>query len=217
MTLILFYGLAAILVVAALTVVTVRNPVYAALALILSFFTAAMLWLLLRAEFLAVALVLVYVGAVMVLFMFVIMMLDLNAESKRHGFWRQLPVSAAVAMIMLVEMLLVLTNRDAVPLDILNQPTMANGSIKALGRLLYTDYFLPFQLAAVLLLVGMIAAIALTLRQRKNKRSQNPSLQVQAKASERFTLVSMPSAVKPGIDPDAASATAAPAPAGEGN
>lgn len=192
MTLALFYLFAAILVLSALRVVTARNPVHAALFLVLSFFTAAMLWLLIKAEFLAISLVLIYVGAVMVLFLFVVMMLDLNFESLRRGFWRFFPVAGTVAAIMLGEMLLVLTSRFA-NLSAAKLPEQAadfNGA-RLLGKLLYTEYFLPFQLAAVLLLVGMVAAIALTHRKRKNTKYQDPAEQVKAKAAGRVELIKM--------------------------
>lgn len=190
MTLALFYLFAAILVLSALRVVTAKNPVHAALFLVLSFFTGAMLWMLIKAEFLAVSLVLIYIGAVMVLFLFVVMMLDINVESLRKGFWRFFPVAGAVAAIMLAEMLLILTHRSATPAKAqMPEPEAGYNIAKALGRLIYTDYFLPFQLAAVLLLVGMIAAIALTLRKRKNTRYQNPAEQVAVKAADRIELV----------------------------
>ncbi len=192
MTLALFYLFAAILVLSALRVVTTNNPVHAVLALVLSFFTAAMLWMLLRAEFLAVALVLIYIGAVMVLFLFVVMMLDIRFESLRQGFWRFFPVAGTVAAVMLAEMLLVLTHRYAeLPGAQLAEPAASFDGAKALGHLLYTHYFLPFQLAAVLLLVGMIAAIALTLRKRKTTRYQNPAEQVAVKAADRLRVVKM--------------------------
>ncbi len=192
MTLALFYLFAAILTRSALRVVTARNPVHAALFLVLSFFTAAMLWMLIKAEFLAISLVLIYIGAVMVLFLFVVMMLDINFESLRKGFWRFFPVAGTVAAIMLGEMLLILTSRHAnLSAAALPEPAAGFNSAKALGKLLYTEYFLPFQLAAVLLLVGMIAAIALTHRKRKNTKFQNPSEQVAVKAADRMELVKM--------------------------
>lgn len=192
MTLALFYSFAAILLFAAMRVVTAKNPVHAVLYLVLSFFSAAMLWMLIKAEFLAVALVLIYIGAVMVLFLFVVMMLDINFEELRKGFWRFFPVAGVVAAVMLAEMLLVLTHNKAnlAALPLPATPADFNGA-KELGKLLYTDYFLPFQLSAVLLLVGMIAAIALTLRKRKNTKYQNPAEQIAAKASERVRVVKM--------------------------
>ena len=190
-----FYVFAAVLVGAAVAVVTVRNPVHAALFLVLAFFTAADLWLMLRAEFLAIALVLVYVGAVMVLFLFVVMMLDINIDRLREGFWRNLPVAALVGLVMLVEMVLVIGGRSTglagvpVPPD----PGAGYSNTKELGRMLYTDYVYPFELAAVVLLVAIVAAIALTMRRRKDTKYQDPAKQVVVKRSERVRLVSMPS------------------------
>ena len=187
----LFYAFAAVLLVSGLLVITARNPVHGVLWLVLAFFTAAGIWLLLRAEFLAITLVVVYVGAVMVLFLFVVMMLDINIERVREGFWRNLPLALIVAVIMLFEMVGVLANRiyGASP-----APLPANYSnTRALGRVLYTDYAFAFETAAVILLVAIIAAISLTLRRRKDSRAQDPSLQVKADPRERVRLVSMPS------------------------
>jgi NADH-quinone oxidoreductase subunit J len=186
-----FYAFSAILLLAALRVITARNPVHAALYLVLAFFTAAAIWLLLRAEFLAITLLLVYVGAVMVLFLFVVMMLDINLERLREGFWRYLPLGAAVGVLMAAEMAAVLAGRwfgltappKALPADYSNT--------KELGRLIYTEYAYAFELAAVILLVAIIAAISLTLRRRKDARAQDPSEQVRARPSERVRLVAM--------------------------
>jgi NADH-quinone oxidoreductase subunit J len=188
-----FYVFGAILLASALAVITARNPVHAALFLVLAFFTAAAIWLLLRAEFLALALVLVYVGAVMVLFLFVVMMLDINLERLREGFWQYLPLGALVGVLMAAEMAAVLYGRWsglALPARAL-PPGYSN--TKELGRILYTDYVLAFQVAAVVLLVAIVAAISLTLRKRKDSRSQDPSQQVRARREERVRLVSMPS------------------------
>ena len=187
-----FYVFAAILLASAVCVITARNPVHSALFLVLSFFTASAIWLLLRAEFLAIVLVLVYVGAVMVLFLFVVMMLDINLEQLREGFWRYLPLGAAVGVLMASEMGAVLYGRwfglvmppKAFPADYSNT--------KELGRLIYTNYAYAFELAAVVLLVAIIAAIALTLRRRKDSRGQDPSQQVKARREDRMRLVSMP-------------------------
>lgn len=190
----IFYFFSTILVVAAVCVVTVRNPVHAALFLVLSFFTASAIWMLLRAEFLAIALVLVYVGAVMVLFLFVVMMLDINLDKLREGFWNYLPMGAAIGILIVLEMALVLAGPKA-NLGALPVPRDAGGAYsntQALGRVLYTDYIYPFELAAVVLLVAMIAAIALTLRKRKDTKYQQPSEQVKAKAKDRVRLVSLP-------------------------
>ena len=193
-----FYVFAAILLFAALRVITARNPVHAALFLVLAFFTASAIWLLLRAEFLALTLLLVYVGAVMVLFLFVVMMLDINLERLREGFWSYLPLGAAVGLVIVVEMALVLGGRtfglQAFPAP--RDPGPGTSNTKALGRILYTDYAYPFELAAVVLLVAIIAAIALTLRKRKDTKYQDPAQQVSVKRRDRVRMVSMPSEKK---------------------
>jgi len=193
MTTFTFYFFSTILLLAAVAVITVKNPVHAALALILSFFSAALLWLLIQAEFLAIVLVLVYVGAVMVLFLFVVMMLDINIEQWRRHFWRSLPLAMAVAVIMAIEMVMIL----AFPENGLEVFTKAivlpakQSNIQQLGMLIYTDYLLAFELAAVVLLVAMIAAIALTLRHRKHSKYQDPAKQVRVKRHQRIRLVKM--------------------------
>ena len=187
-----FYAFGLILLVSALCVITARNPVHAALFLVLSFFTASAIWLLLRAEFLAITLVLVYVGAVMVLFLFVVMMLDINLERLREGFWRNLPAALVVGGLMAFEMISVLAYRVyGMPRP--NERPLSYSNTKELGRLIYTDYVYAFEIAAVVLLVAIIAAIALTLRRRKDTKSQDPSQQVRARPRERVRLVSMPS------------------------
>jgi NADH-quinone oxidoreductase subunit J len=189
----IFYVFSAILVVSALSVIIARNPVHSALFLVLAFFTSAALWMLLRAEFLAITLVLVYVGAVMVLFLFVVMMLDINLDRLREGFWSYLPLGATVGVLMIVEMVLVLWSRYVgVQSPPAGQAQQAYSNTRALGRLLYTEYVYPFELAAVLLLVAIIAAIALTLRRRKDTKFQDPARQVLVRRSERVRLVSMP-------------------------
>ena len=185
-----FYFFAAVLVLSGVRVVTARNPVHGALFLVLAFFTAAALWLLLRAEFLALALVVVYVGAVMVLFLFVVMMLDINLERVREGFWRNLPLALLVGGIMVAEMVAVLANRYFAA-RVRELPPGASNT-QQLGRVLYTDYAYAFEIAAVVLLVAIIAAIALTLRARKDTRRQDPSQQVRVRREERVRLVSMP-------------------------
>jgi NADH-quinone oxidoreductase subunit J len=197
---ILFYFFATILLLAALRVITARNPVHAALYLVLAFFTAAALWMLLRAEFLAIVLVLVYVGAVMVLFLFVVMMLDINLDRLREGFWSYLPLGAAVGVLMVIEMVLVLGGKyfGAEQLPSPADPGPGYSNTKELGRLLYTDYVYPFELAAVILLVAIVAAIALTIRRRKDTMKQDPSRQVMVKRADRVRLVSMPSEKKEG-------------------
>ena len=188
-----FYFLAVIMVLAALRVITARNPVHAALFLVLTFFNAGGLWLLLQAEFLAVTLVMVYVGAVMVLFLFVVMMLDINLDRLREGFWSYLPVGALVGILMLVEMVMVLGGSyfglEAMPAP---APVAADYSnTRELGRVLYTDYVYAFELASLVLLVAMVSAVALTLRKRKGLKSIPPSEQVAVKREGRVELVKM--------------------------
>ena len=189
---IVFYAFAAILLGAAVAVITARNPVHAAMFLVLAFFTASAIWLLLRAEFLAITLLLVYVGAVMVLFLFVVMMLDIHIEQLREGFWKNLPLAIVVGGIMMAEMVAVLAGRTfgVAPAPVAKPADYSN--TRELGRLLYTDYVFAFEIAAVILLVAIIAAIALTLRERKDKRAQDPAEQVKARRAERVRLVSMP-------------------------
>lgn len=189
-----FYFLSAILVLASLRVITARNPVHAALFLVLAFFTAGGVWMLLEAEFLAITLVLVYVGAVMVLFLFVVMMLDINLERMRQGFWANLIPGLAVGGMMLAEMVLVLGAKYFNIENMPNPPAAAAGysNTKELGRLIYTDYAYPFELAAVVLLVAIIAAIALTMRKRKDTKWVDPAAQVAVKRNDRVRIVSMP-------------------------
>ena len=189
---VVFYVFAAILLLSALRVITARNPVHGALALVLAFFTAAGIWLLLRAEFLAIALVLVYVGAVMVLFLFVVMMLDIDLERLREGFWKNLPMAAVVGGIMAFEMVAVLAQRYFGAAARTRAVPPGHSNTKELGRVLYTQYAYAFEIAAVILLVAIIAAIALTLRRRKDTKSQDPARQVAARRAERVRLVSMP-------------------------
>ena len=184
-TLTLFYAFAAILVFAAVRVITARNPVHAALYLVLSFFSAAAIWLLLQAEFLAITLVLVYVGAVMVLFLFVVMMIDFDLEKMRQGFWANLRVAAPVGGLIIFEMSAVLIRSFNVPESAV-APLPANyDNTKALGGLIYTDYVYAFEIAAVILLLAIVAAIALTLRRRKDSKYQNPADQVRVVAPRR--------------------------------
>lgn len=188
-----FWVFSVILIFAALRVIVSRNPVHAALNLVLAFFTAAGLWLLLEAEFLAITLVLVYVGAVMVLFLFVVMMLDVNVTRLRERFWSYLPLGATVAILLVAEMTLVVGSKyfESVKIAAVRPPGYSN--TKELGRLIYTDYVYPFEIAAVILLVAIVAAIALTLRRRKDSKYQNPSRQVAVRREERVRMVSMPS------------------------
>jgi NADH-quinone oxidoreductase subunit J len=190
---VVFYVFAAILLLSALRVITARNPVHCALYLVLAFFTASATWLLLRAEFLAITLVLVYVGAVMVLFLFVVMMLDINLERLREGFWKNLPLAAVVGGVMAFEMVAVLAQRYfGVPTRTRMMPADYSNT-KELGRVLYTQYVYAFEIAAVILLVAIIAAIALTLRRRKDAKAQDPARQVAVRREDRVRIVSMPS------------------------
>ncbi len=188
-----FYLFAAMAVFAALRVITVRNPVHAALFLVLAFCSMAGIWMLLEAEFLAITLVLVYVGAVMVLFLFVVMMLDINLVQLREGFWRWFPVGVALAAIMVFEMIQVLGNRQTAETGAnLARHAADYSNTKEIGRLIYTDYVYPFELAAVLLLVAIVAAIALTLRRRKGVKSQNVAKQVAARREDNIRIVQVP-------------------------
>jgi len=190
---ILFYFFAAILVAAASAVITVRNPVHAVLFLVLAFFTSAALWLMLEAEFLAIALVLVYVGAVMVLFLFVVMMLDVNLAPLREGFIKYLPVGAVVAGIMFVEMAMVVGAKrfgfDSYGEGLKHAADYSN--TKELGGVLYTVYVYPFEIAAAILLVAIVAAIALTMRRRPQTKSQDPAQQVLINRGDRVRVVKM--------------------------
>lgn len=207
--LILFYALSAILVGSSLAVITVRNPVNAAMFLVLSFFTAAAVWLLAQAEFLAIVLVLVYVGAVMVLFLFVVMMLDINFDRMRQGFWSYLPLGSLIGILMILEMAIVLGGQYFQVFDTPLPPELANSSnTKDLGVMLYTEYTYPDQIAASILLVAIIAAVVLTMRGRKDSKKQNISAQVAVKASDRLRVVKM-DAVKPQPAVTDASATEA--------
>ena len=194
----LFYAFAAILLFAAFKVITARNPVHAALYLVLAFFQASAIWILLKAEFLAITLVLVYVGAVMVLFLFVVMMLDINLDGARQGFWKHFPLAGAVGAFIALEMSYVLMGGFREP----PKSTAVGGvsgigaqvsNTKELGKILYSQYIYPLEIAAVILLVAIIAAIALTLRERKDSKHQNPSDQVKVKAKDRLTIVKMKS------------------------
>jgi NADH-quinone oxidoreductase subunit J len=189
-----FYFFALILIFAASRVITVKNPVHAALFLVLAFVSSAAIWLLLRAEFLALALILVYVGAVMVLFLFVIMMLDINLTTLREGFVRYFPMATLVGVIILVEMVLVVRVWKNPP-DPITATLTAKSNTQILGQALYTDYVYPFEIAAVILLVAMIAAIALTMRPRRQKYQQ-PEHQVSVRREDRVRLVNMPAESK---------------------
>ena len=211
----LFYVFSAVLLFASFRVITARSPVYAVLFLVLAFFNAACIWMLLRAEFLAIVLVLVYVGAVMVLFLFVVMMLDVGSESLREGFWAHFPVAALVGVVIALEMAAVLLPGFKIHDQPLVDPVaLKMGNTKLLGIEVYTKYLYPLQIAAVLLLVAIIAAIALTLRRRKDSKYQDPAEQVRVRPSDRVRIVQM----KPVIEaPDAVAAapTLGASPAGD--
>jgi NADH-quinone oxidoreductase subunit J len=193
----LFYVFSLVLLFAAFRVITAKNPVQAALFLVLTFFQAAMVWLLLKAEFLAITLVLVYVGAVMVLFLFVVMMLDINVENMRLGFWKHFPFAAIVGVFIILEMAAVLMGSFRANLN----PKIMLGVLenisnsKALGTLLFTKYIYALEVAAAILLVAMFAAVALTLRNRKDSKYVSPGDQVRVKSKDRMTLVKMPATV----------------------
>jgi NADH-quinone oxidoreductase subunit J len=189
----IFYCFAAILIFAAARVITVRNPVHAALHLVLAFFTCAGLWLLLEAEFLAITLVLVYVGAVMVLFLFVVMMLDINTTPLREGFVKYLPVGVTVAVLILIEMGMVVgvKNFGSAVVAIPERHPEGYSNVREIGGVLYTDYVYPFEIASVILLVAIIAAIALTMRKRPETKSQNPARQIAVKSQDRVRIVKM--------------------------
>jgi len=190
---IVFYIFSSLLVFSALMVITVRNPVRAALFLVLAFFSASAIWILLEAEFLAITLVLVYVGAVMVLFLFVVMMLDINTAPLKEGFTRYLPLGLTVAIIVVLELSMVL-GPENFGLDKISAPVAHSAdysNTKAIGSILYTDYVYPFEIASVILLVAIIAAIALTFRRRKGTKSQKPEEQVAVRREDRVRIVKM--------------------------
>jgi NADH-quinone oxidoreductase subunit J len=199
-----FYAFAAILIFASLRVITSRNPVHAALWLVLAFCTSAALWVQLEAEFLAITLVLVYVGAVMVLFLFVVMMLDVNTDALREGFWKHLPLAGFVGALIALEMALVLMRGFRVDAPPVIAKGVEVGNTRLLGIEIYTDYLYPLQLAAVLLLVAIIAAIALTLRGRKDSRHQDVSMQLKAKKADRMRLVKLSPTIETPSAPAAA-------------
>ena len=202
----LFYFFAAVLLFASFRVITAKSTVHAALFLVLAFANAAVIWMTLKAEFLAIALVLVYVGAVMVLFLFVVMMLDLKGDDFREGFWQHMPLAGFIGALIALEMALVLMGGFRLTeAPVLDPALVKMGNTKLLGVEVYTKYLYPLQIAAVLLLVAIIAAIALTLRRRKDSRYQNPGQQVLAKKADRLRVVKM----KAVVDAPAAAANAA--------
>lgn len=187
-----FFAFAAIAVMAAVAVISVRNPVHSVLFLVLTFFSVACTWIIAGAEFLGVALILVYVGAIMVLFLFVVMMLDIDVDGLKGGYVRYLPVGLVVAVVMLLQILAVIGVRSrTVPFP--SQPELAETSNTAwVAYTLFTDYLLPFEIAALILTVAVIAAVVLTLRRRKNTKHQNPAAQSRVQAADRVRVVSMP-------------------------
>jgi NADH-quinone oxidoreductase subunit J len=199
-----FYLFAAVLLIAAFKVITSRSAVHAALYLVLAFFQASAIWVLLKAEFLAITLVLVYVGAVMVLFLFVVMMLDVNVDSVRKGFWKHFPLAGGVGVLIALEMAAVLMGGFRITEDPKTAAVLANhaGNTKELGKLLYTQYLYPLEIAAVILLVAIIAAIALTLRERKDSKYVDPSMQVRVKARDRMEVIKMNATKKAAINDD---------------
>ena len=208
-----FYLFSAVLLFASFRVITARNPVYAALYLVLAFAQAAALWILLKAEFLAITLVLVYVGAVMVLFLFVVMMLDINVDSVRQGFWKHFPVAATLGAVIALEMAAVLiggfrSTEEPKTVELAGQVAAQVSNTKELGKVLYSQYVYPLEIAAVILLVAMIAAIALTLRQRKDSKYASPSDQVRVKASDRMTVLKMDATKAPAPVPASSAADA---------
>lgn len=213
-TTVLFYVFAAIMVLASLRVITAKNPVHAALFLVLAFFNAAGIWLLLKAEFLAIVLVLVYVGAVMVLFLFVVMMLDINIDRMREGFWGYLPLASGIGALIVIEMAVVLW-RGFVDFEQSAEAAALNiGGTKELGLQIYTKYIYGFEIAAVVLLVAIIAAVALTLRRRKDTKAIDPGLAVRVKRNDRLKIVKVDTVNQRAIDAaNAEKAAAAGAPA----
>lgn len=190
-----FYFFATVLVFAAFMVITIRNPVQAALFLVLAFFSAAGLWILLEAEFLAIVLVLVYVGAVMVLFLFVVMMLDINMARLREGFGEYLPIGGLIAVLMVIEMALILSDGFGSGRPVVPHPVDYSNT-RELGRILYTVYAYPLEIAAAILLAAIVAAIALTLRRRPETKYQNPGEQIRVQRGDRVRLVKMKSEKK---------------------
>jgi NADH-quinone oxidoreductase subunit J len=202
----LFYAFSLIMLVAATRVITAKNPVHAALFLVLAFFNAAGIWLLLKAEFLAIVLVLVYVGAVMVLFLFVVMMLDINIDKMREGFWGYLPLASAIGALIVLEMAAVLWRGYMTFEQTAGAAALNIGGTKELGLLIYTQYIYGFEIAAAILLVAIIAAVALTLRKRKDSKAIDPGDAVRVKRNDRLRIVKMASVDQPAIDKAASDA-----------
>lgn len=209
-TTVLFYVFSAIMVLSGLRVITAKNPVHAALFLVLAFFNAAGIWMLLKAEFLAIVLVLVYVGAVMVLFLFVVMMLDINIDRMREGFWGYLPIASVVGALIVLEMAAVLWRGFLGAGDAPAETSVGHiGGTKELGMLIYTKYIYGFEIAGLILLVAIIAAVALTLRKRKDSKAIDPGLAVRVKRNDRLKIVKMQAVDQKAIDIAATEAAAA--------
>ena len=201
----LFYLFSTVLLVAAFKVITARNPVHAVLYLVLTFFQGAMVWMLLKAEFLSIVLVLVYVGAVMVLFLFVVMMMDVNVENLRHGFWKHFPFAALVGVVIALEMATVLLGGFRGAALVPAAPGASVSNTHELGKVLFTQYVYPLEVAAAILLVAMVAAIALTLRARKDSKHVSPGVQVRVKAKDRMVVLKM-AATQAAAEPASAAA-----------
>ena len=196
-TSLLFYVFSAILILAAFRVVTAKNPVHAALFLVLAFFNAAALWMLLQAEFLAIVLVLVYVGAVMVLFLFVVMMLDIDLDKMRQDFWSHFPLAAIVGVVIVLEMSMVILRGFWSPvIGVVPVKAELGGNTKTLGTLIFTHYTYAFEVAAAVLLLGIVAAVALTLKKRKDTKHMNPSDAIKVQSRDRVRIVKMQSELK---------------------
>jgi NADH-quinone oxidoreductase subunit J len=207
---VLFYVFAAILILAAIRVITARNPVHAVLFLVLSFFSAAGIWIMLKAEFLGIVLVLVYVGAVMVLFLFVVMMLDINIDKMRQGFWGYLPVAATIGAVIVFEMSAVLIHGFWSPDQSVTSSSVNIGGTKELGKLIFTRYVYAFEIAAVILLVAMVAAVALTIRGRKDSKHFDPADAVKVKSTDRLRIVKMKAESERGMSPSGTPSPSAP-------
>jgi NADH-quinone oxidoreductase subunit J len=201
-TTVLFYVFSALLIFAALRVISASNPVHAALFLILSFFSAAAIWMLMKAEFLAIVLVLVYVGAVMVLFLFVVMMLDIDMAKLRAGFWSHLPLALTIGAIIAAEMITVLV-RGFIAQESAPDAAVNIGDTRELGKLIYTQYLYAFEIAAIILLAAIVAAVALTMRRRKDTKYFNPGDAVKVKSKDRIRIISMQAEAREVADPPA--------------
>ena len=202
----LFYVFSAVMLFAALRVITARNPVHAALYLVLAFFQASGIWMLLKAEFLSITLVLVYVGAVMVLFLFVVMMIDINLDALKKDFWKHFPLAAFIGAVLALELASVLMGgfrSSQIAVDTSSVAGLPVSNTRDLGVLLYTEYLYPLEIAAVILLVAIVSAIALTMRERKDTKAQDPSEQVKVKAADRLRMVKMDPVQQPLVPPAA--------------